>query len=65
MKPCAHQVDGHDCGKPAVCAIKVQEGKLSMLDQHDETMGRGVASKWIPVCAMHKDKYPDHEGFDL
>lgn len=64
MPNCSHKVDGVECGKPAVCVIKIQGDRLTQLDGND-TIGRGIGSTYAPICQFHKQFYPDHEGFDL
>lgn len=63
---CAHTVDGKPCGKPAVCVIEWKRGRLAITDgEQTGDLGRGIASLWIPICELHKEAYPDHDGFEL
>lgn len=68
-KLCEHPIDKNNpptlCGKPATCAIKTHEGKLVLQDTEQDGIARGVGSLWQPICALHRDNYPDHEGFEL
>lgn len=61
MKPCAHPLEGRECGQPAVAIVKVKQGKLTQQDR-DQTIGRGVGTLWLPICEMHIASYPDYDG---
>ena len=65
MTPCSYKVGGQHCGNLAVCVILVKQGRLRVENDANETMGRGVGSLYVPVCELHKQNYPDHEGFEL
>jgi hypothetical protein len=68
-KKCEHKVDGVECWEPAVAVILIHRGRLLQVDpSKDElsrNMGRGVGSTYLPVCKVHRENYPDHEGFEL
>lgn len=71
MPNCSHKIGDVECGKPAVCVIKVQQGRILQEPnpkdkfEDDRPFGVGVGSSWKPICEEHKGCYPDHEGFDL
>jgi hypothetical protein len=63
MTRCEHKVDGVACGKEAVCVVLAKQGRLD--PSHDQTMGRGVGSLYLPVCELHKRDYPGRYWFEL
>lgn len=65
MTLCGHKTQGIECGQPAVCAIVINKGRLSLKSETGDEMGRGVGSTYLPVCDLHKANYPDHEGIEL
>ena len=60
---CEHPVNGSACGKPANVVIKVQQGVL--LQDTNYGIGRGVGSRWMPICESHAGEYPDYDGFAI
>jgi len=63
---CEHKVGETVCGKDAVAAVKIKQGRLHQEAFHPtRDMGWGIGSSYLPVCQEHIAAYPDHEGFDL